>query len=254
MKKIVIPIIVIIVFLLVGIFISFNKSNISQTTNSISISNDSNLLEFFNTNFNNGMKISDNETICGMIDTVDENVVHISDLYMLRGNTGFQVKEFKEGYINIENISSLLINETNEEIKKEDLSPNHYIIVVTGKLVSNANMNFIIPNRTTLNVIPTYTIYNELNQIINTDKEIKNVEIQSASADNIYCKYIQDYNIDGKTYSLPHIFGVEITENTQWDSLSTDDYKGKNVNIYFDKPIESIEVEYPIATRIECVR
>lgn len=63
-----------------------------------------------------------------------------------------------------------------------------------------------------------------------------------------------EYNINGKIYSLPHIFCIETTDSTQLDNKSLNDYEGKKVNIYFDKPIESIEVEYPIATRIECVK
>lgn len=124
-KKILTSIIVIILCFLLGILISFiigivdkninERNKTSQTTNTSSISNDANLLEFFNSKFNNGTKIGDNETICGMLDNynIDENVLHINSFYTIRGNMNFQMKEFKEGYINIENISSILISEKN---------------------------------------------------------------------------------------------------------------------------------------------
>lgn len=259
-KKIFISVIIIILCFLLGILISFIIGNIDKNKtqeSNIPNNNDDNLLSVFNYEFNNGTKIGDNETICGMIDNVSSNIIHISDIYMLRGNMGFQVKEFNEGYINIENISSFINNVTNEEIKKESLSSEHCIVVVTGKLVNNTeekgekSSNYIIPNETSLNVIPTYTIYNELNQMINTNKKIEDVEIQNISSEKIYCKYLREYNINGKSYLLPHIFSIETTENTQWNGISAEDYKDKKINIYFEKPIESIEVENPIATRIE---
>lgn len=263
-KKMIIIIILILIFFIIGIIIGnhllkedeFVTNTITNTINDSS-SND-NLLEYFSTNINNGTEIGNNECIYGMVTSINDNIIQISDIYRLRGGTGFQCEEYTSAFINIQDISSFIDYETLEEVNNNyDIIGN--VIICHGKLVQNNNINFMMANKGEISVLDDMFFYNTLNEIINNKKEISNVEIVGIDEDQkdiegggIYCKYLIEDNENG--YTFPCIFCVRVTDDTIIENMKNEKYEiGKKINITFENTIESIEVEHPIAKTIEYI-
>ena len=199
-EKMIIIIILILIFFIIGIIIGnhllkedeFVTNTITNTINDSS-SND-NLLEYFSTNISNGTEIGNNECIYGMVTSINDNIIQISDIYRLRGGTGFQCEEYTSAFINIQDISSFIDYETLEDVNNNyDIIGN--VIICHGKLVQNNNINFMMANKGEISVLDDMFFYNTLYEIINNKKEISNVEKEFAISSEFNNKVALDHGI-----------------------------------------------------------
>ena len=220
--------------------------------------------EEFDTNFNNGTVIGENELIYGYVVSVNENIVRISDIYYLRGgSTGFKCEEYSNASINIENVNIIKDCDNSNEYNKDELVGK--ILFCKGKLVQgetgSITENYMVSNENTINVIDRFHFYNELNQIINTKKELNNIEVIGVDTEEknilgggIYFKYISKVNIYDKEVNVPCISCIRVTDNTIFKNDNGEKYQyGKRINVTFENEIESIEVKHPITKSIEYI-
>ncbi len=275
-KRIIILVLLIIILFIGGIVVGGyllkkDNENIEQRKQSETeelVENDGVIAkEKFNSSFNCGKIVGENELIYGYVDSVNGDIVKISDIYKLRGGRGFDCKEYTEGYVDLENVEMIEYYGTGDKIEKENLIGN--IIFCKGKLVqkeTNSYLdeetgNFLKVNNNKIETIDRMYFYNELNQIINEKQKINNIEIVGIDTEEkdiegggIYFKYISKINIDNKEIDVPCISCIRVTENTIFKNADERKYQiGKKMNVVFEDKIESIEVEHPKAKVIEYI-
>lgn len=223
--------------------------------------------EKFNDSFNSGKIIGENELIYGYVDSINGDIVKISDIYRLRVGRGFECKEYTEAYVDLENVEIIKYYGREDKIDKDELIGN--IIFCKGKLVEKeinsyseeGKEKFLKVNNNKIETIDRFYFYDELNQIINGEQKINNIEMVDIDTEEkdiegggIYFKYISKINIDNKEIDVPCISCIRVTENTIFNNADEGKYqKGKKMNVIFEDKIESIEVEHPIAKTIEYI-
>lgn len=270
-RNLIILLILVIIFFVSGVIIGNyllknEEENIKQNTRLESqISSQQRIKEEFNTNFNSGTLIGENEFIYGYVTSYNEDIIDISNMYYLRGgSTGFKCEEYTNASVNIENVKVIQnCDDVSNQYSKADLVGK--IVFCEGKLVKNETAggrdNYMLVNKDTINAIDRFHFYNELNQIINTKKELDNIEIigvdneeKNITGGGIYFKYISKVKVYDKEIDVPCISGIRVTDNTIFKNGNGEKYQiGKRINVTFEKEVESIEVEHPIAKSIEYI-